>query len=104
MPFARSRRRDPSSDDDSRDDSEDRGRPRTRHFKPSVPMNPPEEIPPITWDGGHVAGLNPGRGKGDKAPAAKLKSAAPKSVSTSRPITLPTGLLLVIQLGWGPLW
>lgn len=84
MPFARSRRRDPSSDDDSRDDSEDRGRPRTRHFKPSVPMNPPEEIPPITWDGGHVAGLNPGCGKGDKAPAAKRKSAAPKSVSTSR--------------------
>jgi len=31
-----------------------------------------------------VAGLNPGRGKGDKAPAAKRKSAAPKSVSTSR--------------------
>ena len=31
-----------------------------------------------------MAGLNPGRGKGDKAPAAKLKSAAPKSVSTSR--------------------
>ena len=48
MPFAsRSRRRDASSSDDSRDDSEDRGRPRTRHFKPSVPMNPPEEITPI---------------------------------------------------------
>ena len=39
------------------------------------------------WDDGHVAGLNlGGRGKGDKTPAAKRKSAAPapKSVSTSR--------------------